>query len=177
MTGISVVCLTKDVAAGRRNYPGKGTPMSQLDDALTLLRQDMEDSKSQSKYYDLFLNETFFVPTMENAPALDDSAEAAEAVAASATEEGQVVPLIMESDGNDYLMLFDSLERLNAWAKSEAKYVEVPGHILALTSAPPLHWALNVDTEFAKPFIPAEIAWLKDVVEQCNAQAEKQPQA
>jgi hypothetical protein len=67
---------------------------------------------------------------------------------------------------------------MTAWAKDdEMKYVEVPGHILALTSAPPLHWALNVETDFAKPFIPAEIAWLKEVVEQCNAQAEKEAQA
>ena len=142
--------------------------MSQLDEALIVLRQDMDDAKSQSKYYDLFLNSTFYVPTMEG------ELPAGEADGAA---EGQVVPLVMESEGNDYLMLFDSLERLNAWAKEGASYVEVPGHILAATSASPLHWALNVDTEYAKPFIPAEIAWLKDVVDQCNAQAAKQEQA
>jgi len=143
--------------------------MSLLDDALIELRQDMEDAKNQSKYYDLFLNSTFFVPSMEAELAPDQAAEGATA--------GQVAPLILESDGNDYLMLFDSVERLNAWAKSEASYVEVPGHVLAATSADPLHWALNVDTEYAKPFIPAEIAWLKDVVDQCNAQAAAQEAA
>ena len=142
--------------------------MSQLDDALIELRKDMDDAKSQSKYYDLFLNATFFVPTMEG----DMTPEQA-----AAAEQGQVAPMIMESDGIDYLMLFDSVERLNAWAKGEASYVEVPGHVLAATSAAPLHWALNVETEFAKPFIPAEIAWLKDVVEQCNAQAAKDREA
>ena len=153
--------------------------MSQLDDALTVLRQDMENSQSQSKYYDLFLNSTFFVPTMEHEPAAEEGASAAAGEAGETAEapKTQVAPLIMESEGNDYLMLFDSLERLNAWAKDEVKHVEVPGHFLALTSVPPLHWALNVDTDFAKPFIPAEIAWLKDVVEQCNAQAGKEPQA
>lgn len=140
--------------------------MSQLDDALVELRQDMNNPKCQSKYYDLFLNSTFFVPTMEE----DLSTEEAAKVAA----EGQVAPLVLESEGNDYLMIFDSVERLNAWAKKEASYVEVPGHVLAVTSASPLHWALNVDSEFAKPFIPAEIAWLKEVVEQCNAQAAKE---
>ena len=145
--------------------------MSQLDDALIELRQDMEDPKRQSKYYDLFMNSTFYVPTMDQEPA-DEAGEDAEAAPA-----GQVAPLIMESDGNDYLMLFDSLERLNAWAKADVTYVEVPGHFLAVTSAAPLHWALNVETEFAKPFIPAEIAWLKDVVEQCQAEAAKQQQA
>jgi hypothetical protein len=145
--------------------------MSQLDEALTELRQDMDDAKRQSKYYDLFLNSTFFVPTVDHQPSPEEGAEAPE------TESGQVAPLIMESEGNDYLMLFDSLERLKAWAKEEVTHVEVPGHILALTSAAPLHWALNVETEFAKPFIPAEIAWLKDVVEQCNAQAEQEAAA
>lgn len=140
--------------------------MSQLDDALIELRQDMEDPKRQSKYYDLFMNTTFFVPTMEQELPSDEAAEVA--------AKGQMVPLVMESDGNDYLMLFDSLERMNAWAKGEVSYAEVPGHFLAVTSVPPLHWALNVETEYAKPFIPAEIAWLKDVVEQCSEAAKKQ---
>jgi hypothetical protein len=143
--------------------------MSQLDDALAELRQDMTDPKRQSKYYDLFINSTFFVPTMEE--------ELAPGEAAKTANSDQVAPLVMESDGDDYLMLFDSKERLYAWAKSEVPYVEVPGFVLAVTSADPLHWALNVDTEFAKPFIPAEIAWLKEVVEQCNAEAAKQQQA
>jgi hypothetical protein len=145
--------------------------MSQLDDALVVLRQDMDDPKGQSKYYDIFLNATFFVPTTEHHPELADADGAAQPA------EGQVAPLIMESEGNDYLMLFDSLERLKGWAKEEVPYVEVPGHVLAVTSVAPLHWALNVETDYAKPFIPAEIAWLKEVVEQCNAQAEKVPQA
>lgn len=145
--------------------------MSKLDDALIELRQDMENPKMQSKYYDLFLNSTFFVPTMEEELTPEQAVE----VEAS----GQVAPLIIESEGNDYLVLFDSKERLHAWAKSEVSYVEVPGYVLAATSAPPLHWALNVDTDFAKPFIPEEIAWLKDVVEKCNAEAppeQKEPQ-
>lgn len=142
--------------------------MSQLDDALIELRKDMTDAKSQSKYYDLFMNSTFYVPTVEHELPTDEAAKVA--------TSGQVAPLVMESEGNDYLMLFDSLERLYAWAKAEVSYAEVPGHFLAVTSAPPLHWALNVDTEYAKPFIPEEIAWLKDVVEQCQAEAEK-PQA
>ena len=139
--------------------------MSQLDDALVELRQDMDDPKRQSRYYDLFLNSTFYVPTMDQELPPGDADKTA--------TEPQTVPLIMESDGNDYLMLFDSLERLTAWAKKDVSYVEVPGHFLAVTSSPPLHWALNVDTEFAKPFIPAEIDWLKSVVEQCQAEAAK----
>jgi len=143
--------------------------MTPLDDALTELRNDMDNPKCQSKFYDLFLNTTFFVPTLEDDMLPEE--------AAKAKAQGQVAPLIIESDGNDYLLIFDTVERLKAWAKKDVSYVEVPGHVLAATSVPLLHWALNVETEFAKPFIPDEIAWLKEVVEQCNEAAKKEQAA
>lgn len=139
--------------------------MTELDNALVELRQDMSDARNQSKYYDLFLNATFFVPTLDE-QALDGGADA--------PEEGPVLPLIIEADGNDYLMLFDTKERMLAWTRTEVKWVEVPGHVLAATTMPPLHWALNVDTEYSKQFVPDEIAWLRDVVERCNAEAAKE---
>jgi hypothetical protein len=77
----------------------------------------------------------------------------------------------MESDGNDYLMIFDTKERLTAWSEKEVACVEVPGHVLAATSMPPLHWALNVGTDYSKQFVPDEIAWLRQSVERCNALA------
>lgn len=137
--------------------------MTELDRALEALRQDMGNAKNQSKFYDLFLNATFFVPTL-------DEEEAREA---GGGDDGQVLPLVIESEGNDYLMLFDSEERLHAWAEHKVKSVEVPGHVLAATTQPPLHWALNVGTPHAKQFLPDEIAWLRDVVERCNAEAAK----
>ncbi|MFA7403781.1 MAG: SseB family protein [Pelobacteraceae bacterium] len=138
-----------------------------LDRALQTLRLDMDDAKHQSKYYDIFLNTTFYVPTL-------DQGETGEG---SAVEEGQVLPLVMESEGNDYLMLFDTEERLKSWAADDVKWVEVPGYILAATTMPPLHWALNVGTEYSKQFLSDEIAWLREVVERCNeaAAAQEQP--
>jgi hypothetical protein len=136
--------------------------MNQLDEALIGLRENRDDPKAQSSYYDIFLNTVFFVPTWEDPDGASKEAG-----------ENQVAPLVLEWEGNDYLMIFDTLERLNAWAKKKVTYVEVPGHVLAATSAPPLHWALNVDTEYAKPFVPEEIAWLKDVVGKCEEAAPK----
>ncbi len=136
--------------------------MTQLDEALVTLRQDMSDAKNQSKFYDLFLNSTFFVPILDE-KSLGEEVDS--------PQEGQVLPLVIEAEGNDYLMLFDSRERLQAWTQAEARCVEVPGHVLAATTMPPLHWALNVGTEYSKQFFPDEIAWLRDVVERCNAQA------
>ena len=136
--------------------------MTELDQALDDLRRDVNDAPSQSKYYDLFLNATFFVPTLD---------EALHGAPTEAPGEGEVMPLVIEAEGNDYLMLFDTRERLQAWAQADAPCVEVPGHVLAETSMPPLHWALNVGTDHAKQFLPDEIAWLKEVVERCNAAA------
>lgn len=133
--------------------------MEKLDEALLDLRQDMRDQKKQSAFYDLFLNANFFVPILDN----DEPQEQA----------GKVLPLINESEGNDYLMLFSSLERLQAWNPEEIRHIEVPGHVLALSTMPPLHWALNVGTDYSKQFHPEEIAWLRESVERCNAEAAK----
>lgn len=138
--------------------------MTELDAALAALRADMDNGKCQSKFYDLFLNSSFFVPTLNEEELAGDAAP---------LQEGQVLPLIIESEGNDYLMLFDTKERMQAWAETGVKWVDVPGHVLAATTMPPLHWALNVGTEYAKQFLPDEIAWLKEVVERCNAAAEE----
>ena len=133
--------------------------MEKVDEALVNLRQDMRDQKKQSAFYDLFLNANFFVPILDN----DESQEQA----------GKVLPLITESEGNDYLMLFSSLERLQAWDPEEIRHIEVPGHVLALSTMPPMHWALNVGTDYSKQFHPEEIAWLRESVERCNAEAAK----
>jgi type III secretion system (T3SS) SseB-like protein len=136
--------------------------MTELDQALETLRQDVNDAASQSKYYDLFLNATFFVPTLD---------KDLHGVSTEGREEGDVMPLVIEAEGNDYLMLFDTRERLQDWAQAEVPCVEVPGHVLAATTMPPLQWALNVGTEHSKRFVSEEIAWLKEVVEQCTAAA------
>lgn len=144
----------------------EGYQMNKLDEALVALRDNMEDTKKQSAFYDIFLNQTFFVPIMA-APKEEEI---------GADGKADVLPVIIESDGNDYLLLFDSLERLKKWdtEREDGPYVEVPGHVLALTSMPPLHWALNAATEFSKPFHPEEIAWLRAAVELCNEEAAKQ---
>ncbi|HBA88036.1 MAG TPA: hypothetical protein DCZ75_08615 [Geobacter sp.] len=139
--------------------------MEKLDEALVNLRQDMDDPKKQSEFYDLFLNSTFFVPILEDRDAGDP--------ATAAKGSGGVVPLITEAEGNDYLMLFSTLERLKAWDKDveDPKYIEVPAHIVTLSTQAPLHWAMNPGTEFSKQFHPEEIAWLREAVERCNAAA------
>ena len=138
-----------------------------LDQALETLRQDMSNATGQSQFYDLFLNTTFCVPTLDPKDLEGDMK----------LEEGQVLPLIIESEGNDYLMIFDSEERLKGWAGADVKWIGVPGHVIAATTMPPLHIAMNVGSEYSKQFLPDEIAWLRGVVEQCNQTGAEQQQA
>jgi len=135
--------------------------MTDIDHALQQLRIDMNDAKRKSTFYDAFLNTTFCVPTLEkqepdNEPNI---------------EKGEVLPLIIECEGNDYLMLFDTEERLKGWAGTDAKWVGVPGYVIAATTMAPLHLAMNVGTDYSKQFFPDEIAWLRNVVERCNEAA------
>jgi hypothetical protein len=133
--------------------------MNDLDQALVNFQQNADDEAHRRQLYDLFLNSVFFVPTHE---------EQGEGAEGESAPQGQVIPLIIEAGGNDYLMLFDSEERLRNWAQAEVNFIEVPGHVIAAMSAAPLHWALNVGTEFSKEFLPEEIAWLREVVERCD---------
>lgn len=136
--------------------------MNAIDKALVIFRQDTNDQEKQSQFFDLFLNSTFFVPI----------APETELAKTDMPKTEGILPLVIEAEGNDFLMIFDSRERMNAWAETEVECVEVPGHLLAATSAPPLHWALNVGTDYSKQFVPEEIIWLKEAVERCQAEAD-----
>ena len=133
--------------------------MTEIDQALSALELDRRNPDKQSRFYNLFLNTTFYVPTLE---------DEAETGATESAEKGPVLPLVIEAEGRDFLMLFDTQERLQAWAQAEADCVEVPGHVIVAMSEPPLNWALNIGSESSKLFSQEEIAWLKGVVAQCE---------
>ena len=117
--------------------------MTELDQALEKYR---EDDEHQDAYYDLVLNTDFYIPTCEPEDENPDS----------------VVPLLFESEGKSYLMLFDSEERLTAWAKQPVRHAVLAGHLLAEIATPEIHWAVNFGDDNAKEFVPEEIKWLKD---------------
>jgi len=129
--------------------------MTKIDQALDACRQD---PRAQPLFYDLFLNSLFFIPTVEDESASDD--------------EG-ATPLLVEAEGDEYLMLFDTIKRLTDWAEEGIKYVALPGHLVTEMTVPNIHWAMNYGTEFQKRFELDEIAWLKDVVRQCKADEEQ----
>jgi len=134
--------------------------MTDIDQALESLRANPDDRKAQAGFYDLFLNSSFFVPTANEMVEVDEKG----------SHENIEVPLIVESEGTDYLVFFDQKKRLDDWAEKVAPSVQLPGHVLAEMTPAGLHWAMNVGTDYNKQFAPDEIAWLKDVVERCKAE-------
>lgn len=80
----------------------------------------------------------------------------------AAEEENTIVPVLIESDGTNFLMLFDTLERLSAWAQEEVDYLCLPGHAIVEMMEPEVHWILNIGTPYTKEFVSAEIKWLKE---------------
>ena len=132
--------------------------MTDIDQALAALRAAPRDHKAQSGFYDLFLNTSFFVPTIHEEVVVDDEG----------SREKTELPLILEDEGTEYLVFFDQLERLTAWAEDGAPCIKLPGHVLAEMTPDGLHWAMNIGTDYNKQFFPDEIAWLKDAVRRCK---------
>lgn len=125
--------------------------MTALDKAL---EKYIQDDNYQAEYYDLILNSDFYIPL-----ASDDSDTPL------AEKEG-FKPLILESEQKPYMLLFDSEERLTAWAKQPTDYIILAGFKAAELSVPGLHWAVNTGAERSKEFVPDEISWLKESYQQ-----------
>lgn len=120
--------------------------MTPLDEALAKF---IRDESHQDAYYQLILNTDFYIPlsTATDEAPLEDPAS--------------VAPMVVEADGKSYLMLFDTEERLSAWAQKPTNFVLLAGFKVAEISTPELHWAVNIGGGYAKEFVPDEISWLK----------------
>lgn len=131
--------------------------MTELDQALEALRANPDDHKAQSGFYDLFLNSSFYVPTVNETIEKDDG-----------SKETIEVPLVIVAEDVDYLVFFDQQQRLFDWAEKEVPLLQLPGYVLAEMTTVELNWAMNIGTDYNKQFAPDEIAWLKGVVERCK---------
>lgn len=124
------------------------TDMTPLDQAYI----EATKNSKESVFYNEFLNSTIFIPTI-NVPEEDKHSRA--------EDDDTISPIIIESNGEKYLMLFDSKERLASLAQREVGFAALPGHAIVEMMGPDFHWALNIGTEYTKTFVPDEIEWLK----------------
>ncbi|MEA3465894.1 MAG: SseB family protein [Thermodesulfobacteriota bacterium] len=136
--------------------------MTDLDKAFDLY---MQDEEAQAPYYDLVLKSNFFIPVHSEGGTVGQQ---------DLKDNNDIVPLILEAEGKEYLMLFESEERLTAWAKEETSYVVVSGDAIVQMTPPQLHLALNVGTDYQKQFVPDEINWLKEIIKQYSELVKQQ---
>lgn len=120
----------------------------------------MDSEESRPAYYDLLLRSDLYVPTVDT-PEREEQRRAAEGDSFS--------PVVLESEGRLVLVLFDTVERLQAWAQQEIGFVRLPGHALVASVDPQIHWALNPGSGFDKQFVPEELAWLRRRLEDSHA--------
>jgi hypothetical protein len=114
---------------------------------------EAKNGGKESVFYNAFLSSTIFIPTV-NPPEHEQNRRAG--------ENDTISPIIIESNGQHYLMLFDTKERLASWAQREVGFAALPGHAIVEMMRTDLYWALNVGTENVKTFVPDEIKWLKE---------------
>lgn len=156
LAGVALVLVILPVPAG-----AGGETMTPLDRALEVARKQPE---KQSDFYNLFLKTEIFIPT-HDVPVKEGRRRAG--------SEETLRPIIIESDGQQYLMLFDSKERLSAWADREVGFVAMPGHAVVQMMGPDIRWALNAGTDHLKVFVPEEIKWLKDSLQENQVSVEE----
>ncbi len=141
--------------------------MTPLDKAMKALHEDPENIENRNQFYSLFLQTSFYLPTFD-----EESGDMAKGEGA-VKEPEKALPLIMEADGNNYLMLFDHEDRVVAWAEEGVKCVTLPGYVAVAMATEGLHLAMNVGTDYSKQFVPEEIAWLKQIVEKSQETVEE----
>jgi len=134
------------------------SPETDLDRAVEAAR---EDPDRRAAFYDVFLRSDLFIPTREEA--------------SETGEDQSFTPLLVESEGVPYLLLFDSVERLHTWADGEIGHIRVPGHTLVEVMDPRLHWILNLGTRFTKEFVSDEITWLQQILQRERVERREVP--
>jgi hypothetical protein len=156
---IAVLLLLTNVALATESTK----MMTPLDRALVA---GNKDPKERPNYWNTFLQAEIYIPT-HNVPAKEEEKRS--------TIGEAIQPIVIESEGERYVMLFDTKERLSAWAKQEIGFVRLPGHAVVDMASLDARWALNVGTDYTKIFVPEEIAWLKQLLRESQVKATKIP--
>lgn len=129
------------------------TSPTELDKALAFVQENPDEIHV---FYNTFLNSVLYLPTHDT-PEEDDKDES--------PSEKQLRPIFAQSGDTLFLMMFDSLERLSAWAEKNMGYVGLEGHAILDMMDPKFQWYLNYGSENGRVFGSKEIAWLKAAVQ------------
>jgi hypothetical protein len=89
-------------------------------------------------------------------------------------EGDQITPRVLETEGAQYLLAFDCIQRLEQYAGETDAYVELSGRdVAAMMLGQPLGIALNMDVAPSAILLPeAAVAWLCETLTNDAAQVE-----
>lgn len=141
-----------NTSQGNGGNGGESAPETELDRALVLAEQGAEDTAGEGDeraqaFYDAFLNARLYVPTASDDTDLPDNT---------------VSLLVADIEGEGIVPVFDSEARLATWAEEPVPFTVLAGHALVALLDPELSVALNVGTPYFKLFVDAELAWLRE---------------
>ena len=133
------------------------TTLTELDKAGMFVQENPDDIHV---FYNTFLTSFLYIPThdipQKNKEALSP-------------EGKELRPIFTQSGDTLFLMIFDTLERLSAWAQKEVGYVGIEGLALLEMMDPKFHWFLNYGSEHGREFSSNEISWLKSAVQKTSS--------
>ena len=124
--------------------------MSPLDTALVRAQGDFKNQDDEDQaffdFYQLFFSTNLFVPTTEP---VDEN-----------EEDFNISPIILEENGSEYIMIFDSAERLEAWADgADMHYFELSGADVFMVFGAERSLILNANSDHWKEFTSEEITF------------------
>lgn len=125
--------------------------MTELDKLLKNTYQSQGQQNQVNKFYAAFFRTELFLPTQKN----------------PTHEEEPFTPLYTKYKTHHFMLVFDTLERLQTWAGEHAKdihYVNIKGIDLLKGIGMNVYLGLNFGTEYYKEFAPDEVQRLKTVI-------------
>jgi len=130
--------------------------MTALDQAIAAAFNSEGKQEDVNKVYLTLVQSSLFVPVKNKDPALNHI-----------DEQNPFSPLFAKIEGRYFMLVFDLLERLTAWAGdhlNEIDYVEISGRDVIAGINEDVFLCLNMGTAFYKEFSPDEIKRLKMIV-------------
>jgi hypothetical protein len=130
--------------------------MTELDQLISAAYENEGKQEFANKVYLSLLRTPLFVPTRPQA---------------QVESEEPFIPLYAEQGDNFFMLVFDTLERLQTWAgeyHKDMEYVEIKGWDVVRGLGEKVYLCLNFGTPFYKEFAPDEVLKLKTIIQRLN---------
>jgi hypothetical protein len=133
------------------------TDLTELDSAIKQAFHTEGDKSAVNQAHLTLLRSILYLPVQKDAQTLDP--------------EEPFTPLFTKVDDQYFMLVFDTLERLQTWAGDQLDamaYVELAGTDIIAGLNKNVYLGLNLGCEYYKEFSPDEVNYLKQIVARLN---------